>query len=99
DHGRVGGLLGRGNALDPEGAVRDAPLLDESPERVVRDEGEVGERDSGDRARGVPGCHPGLDAGPVVGLAGAHRYRVTHQLKRDRAPEMVRNLDTQIQRL
>ena len=32
DEVRVGGLLGRGDALDAHGAVRDAPLLDEAEE-------------------------------------------------------------------
>lgn len=87
------------DSLDAERPVRDAPVLDEPTEGVVGDESEVGEWGAGDRAGGVAGGDPRLDAGPVVGLTGADRDGVTHQLEGDRTAEMIRYLNAQIQRL
>lgn len=98
NEGRVCGLFGSGDTLDAKSAVGDAPLLDEAAKGVVWDKGEVGERGSRDGARGVTGVHPRLDAASVVGLTGANRHRVSHELKRDWAPEVVGNLNPQIQR-
>lgn len=89
----VGWLLRGGDALDAEGAVGDAPVLDEAAKGVVGDEGEGAvERGAGDGAGGVAGGHPRLDAGAVVGLAGGHRHRVAHQLQGDGAPEVPGHL-------
>ena len=58
NQGRVGGLFRSGNTLNSERAVGDAPVLDETAERVVGDEGEVGERRARDRTSGVAGGDP-----------------------------------------
>lgn len=47
---------------------------------MVGNESEVGERGPGDGAGDVAGGDPRLDAGTVVGLAGADRDGVAHEL-------------------
>jgi len=71
------------------GGGRQAPGLDEPPERVVR--GEVGEGEwlAGDRAGGVAGGEPALDGAAVVGDAGGRRDGVLHGLQRDGAHQVL----------
>ena len=97
NRGWVGRLFGSGNTLNSKGPVGNAPVLDETAKGVVGDEGEVGKRRARDGAGGVAGADPVLDAGSVVGLTRANGDRVTHELERDRTPEVVWDLNTHIQ--
>lgn len=97
NQGRVRGLFGSGDSLDPESAVCHAPVLDKASERVVGDKGEVGESGTCDGAGNVTGGNPGVDAGSVVGLTGADGDWVSHEFQRDGASEVVGYVNPQIQ--
>jgi hypothetical protein len=81
-------LLRSGDPLDPERTIGDAPLLDEATKSVVWDESEVGQWGPSNRAGGVAGGDPGFNTGAVIGLAGADRDRVPHELEGDGAAEV-----------
>lgn len=87
------GYLGGGDALDAEGAVGDAPLLDHAAEGVVGDEAAVRRCESvvGEGASEVAVVEPGLDASAVVGDAGGEGDGIFHQIEGDRAAEMAGN--------
>lgn len=89
-------LRGR-NSLDSKRAVSDAPVLNEAPESVVRNQGEVSKSGSGNRAGGIAGGHPGLDASSIVSLASTNRDGVSHQLKRNGTTKIVRDLNSHVQ--
>jgi hypothetical protein len=81
-------LLRSRDSLNPERTVGDAPLLNEATESVVRDESEVRQWGSSNRAGGVARGDPGFDTGSVVGLPGADRDRVPHELEGDGAAKV-----------
>lgn len=97
NEGGVGWLLRSGDSLDAERAVGDAPVLDEAAEGVVGDESEVGEWGSGDGAGSVAGGDPRLDAGSIVGLASTNSDGVPHELQRNGASKVVRDLNSHVQ--
>lgn len=64
---------------------------------MVGYEREIREGDPRNRAGGIPGGHPGFYAGTVVRLTGTNGDRVTHELQRNGAPEMVGDMHADIQ--
>lgn len=67
------------------------PLVDQMAEGVVGHQRRVGKPLHCDGACEVAAGEPPLDAGPVVGLAGAEGDRVGEQVEADGAPEQVRD--------
>lgn len=80
--GARGGWVGRGH---------DGPLLYEGVEGEVGDEVGGGEDLHGGGTSVVAGVEPRLDAGPIIGDAGAERDGRFHDVQRDWASEEARH--------